>query len=58
MIEYKIIQAKSLINEEQCKDLSNEGWELISIVPVNNWASVGDMTYYFYFKRYVLSESK
>lgn len=42
---YKILQADSLINEEQLNKLYEEGWELIAIVP-------GKYNY-FYFKRVV-----
>ena len=41
-MKYKILQADSLINEEQLEELSEEGWALVSIVPF-------DSKYYFYF---------
>ena len=43
-MEYKILEAKSLISEEQLNDIAQDGWLLVCIVPV-------EYTYYFYFRR-------
>ena len=40
--EYRILQANSLISEEQLNDLAKDGWKLVTIVLV-------DYIYYFYF---------
>lgn len=43
-MEYNILQATSLISEDQLNRLALEGWRLISIVPI------GDQ-FYFYLGR-------
>jgi hypothetical protein len=42
--EHKVLSATTPINEEQLDTLSNEGWELITII---EWQGA----FYFYFKR-------
>lgn len=44
MLEYKILQADSLINENQLNELAKEGWRLITIVKNDN-------LFYFYFEK-------
>jgi hypothetical protein len=46
MCEYKILQAESLINEQQLNELALEGWRLVTIV-----ASKDSNLYYFYLER-------
>ncbi len=41
-MKYKVCKAKSLIGGEQLTDLANDGWLLVTVVPVAN-------EYYFYF---------
>ncbi len=44
MFQYKILQADSLINEQQLNELAQEGWRLVTIVKNEN-------LFYFYFEK-------
>ena len=43
MLKYKILQADTLINEQQLNDLASQGWRLVTIVSK-------DGQFYFYFE--------
>ena len=45
-MKYKILQATSLINEEQLEELEERGWSLVDIV-----ASDTGSGFFFYFRR-------
>lgn len=51
MFTYKILQAESLINEEQLNKEAANGWRLVTIVNNNN-------TFYFYFEKTQKAELK
>ena len=42
--KWKVLQADSLISEDQCNEQERAGWELRQIVPMGG-------TFYFYFRR-------
>ena len=44
MFQYKLLQADSLINEQQLNELAQEGWRLVTIVKDEN-------LFYFYFEK-------
>ena len=41
-MEYKVCKAKSLLGGEQLTDLANDGWLLVTAIPV-----AGEFYYYF-----------
>jgi len=48
--EYQILEASSLINQEQLSDQAKKGWRLVTIVPDNG-------KFFFYFEKFVLNNS-